>query len=324
MGILAAAAWLLFGASSEVRVYVVVPSRGPAVRSVYATGTVEAEVMLPIATRWAARLVELNVDEGQSVKKSEILAKLESDDLQSSLSAARAKETLAKSEYERSAALLEKQAISRQAFEKSKWDWEAAKAATAQAKAQSSFMSLVAPSDGVVIRRDGEVGQLIPANQPVFWLSSSSSLRITAEVDEEDIALVNVGQAAVIRADAFPGKVYKGKVKSITPKGDPISKSYRVRIELNEETPLQIGMTAETNIIISEHINALLLPVSAVRSNEVWVVRASRLEKRTVSIGASGATQVEIIDGVAPDDLVVIDGGDNLQLGAKVQAKLVP
>ena len=57
----------------------------------------------------------------------------------------------------------------------------------------------------------------------------------------------------LIRADAFAGKVFHGRVQSITPMGDAVARSYRVRIELAEDTPLLIGMTAETNIIIAEH-----------------------------------------------------------------------
>lgn len=296
---------------------------GPAVQAIYATGTVEAEVMMPIATRWTARLVELNVDEGDDVKKTEVLARLESEDLQNSLAAARAKENLAKSEYERASSLHEKGATSQQTFDRTRWDWEAAKAATAEAMAQSSYMSLVAPSDGRIIRRDGEVGQLIPANQPVFWLSVSSPLRITAEVDEEDISQVKVDQRVLIRADAFPGKVFNGKVQRITPKGDPISRSYRVRISLSEETPLQIGMTAETNIIVSERENALLVPASAVTNGAVWVVNNNKLEKRQVTIGASGLEQVEILSGINGDDQIVMNPAADFIEGKSVRTSLI-
>ena len=304
-------------------VLVATPQLGPAVKAIYATGTVEAAVMLPIATRGSARLAELNVDEGAEVKKSQVLAKLESEDLQSSLAAARAREALAKSQYERAAALLAKQAISQQAYDKAKGDWEVAKADTSEAKAQSNFMNLVAPADGLVIRRDGEVGQLIAANQAVFWLAASAPLRITAEVDEEDIALVKIDQAVVVRADAFPGKVFNAKVQSITPKGDPISRSYRIRIALSEETPLRIGMTAETNIIVSERQNALLLPASAVKDGVVWVVRDSKLERRKITVGASGPAQIEALEGVSAQDMIVIDPDANFVSGAKVRFKLV-
>ena len=80
---------------------------------------------------------------------------------------------------------------------------------------------------------------------------------VTAEVDEEDIARCRPGQQAVIKADAFPGRVLKGQVNEITPLGDPLNKSYRVRVALPDDTPLHLGMTTELNIIVSEQPNAL-------------------------------------------------------------------
>ncbi|MCC6954439.1 MAG: efflux RND transporter periplasmic adaptor subunit, partial [Deltaproteobacteria bacterium] len=247
-------------------------TRGIAVQAVYATGTVEPEVMLPIATRGSARLLELRVDEGMSVEAGQLLARLENDDLRSSLAALRAKEQFARSEFERNAGLVKQGAISQQAYSRASSDWEAAKAASAQAAAMVGYMDLSSPAAGKIIRRDGEIGQLIPANQPVFWLSVSSPLRITAEVDEEDISLVKPGQNVAIRADAFPGQVFQGTLKSITPKGDPIARSYRVRVSLADGTPLQIGMTAEINVIVAERENAWLLPTSSLKAGFVWVV----------------------------------------------------
>ena len=106
-------------------------------------------------------------------------------------------------------------------------------------------MALTTPADGQVIRRDGEVGDFIPSNQPVFYLAKSGSpLRISADVDEEDIPLVKAGDKVLIKADAFPDRIFDGQVSDVTPKGDPIARSYRVRIALPSDTALKIGMTA--------------------------------------------------------------------------------
>ncbi|MDE3060965.1 MAG: efflux RND transporter periplasmic adaptor subunit [Pseudomonadota bacterium] len=302
---------------------VVHPVRGPAVQAVYATGTVEATVMMPIAPRIAARLVELDVDEGSNVKKDQLLARLEDEDVQNALKQLQAQEEFARRAYERNAALLKNDAVSKADYDRSKADWEAAKAATAKAMAEANFMKLTAPADGLIIKRDGEIGQLIPANEPLFWLSCCAPLRISAEVDEEDIAQVKPAQLVLIRADAFPGQVFHGKVQAITPKGDPIARSYRVRIEFTEDTPLQIGMTAETNIITGEHKDALLLPSSAVTQEKVWLVKDGRLVRQPVVTGAKGAEQTEIKKGVAESDLVVLKPDEKLQAGRKVHTRLV-
>ena len=70
------------------------------------------------------------------------------------------------------------------------------------------------------------------------------------EIDEEDIPLVSPGQQVLIGADAFPDRVFEGRVQEITPKGDPIARSFRVRIALSGDTPLRTGMTADCNILI--------------------------------------------------------------------------
>ncbi|MGB5299079.1 MAG: efflux RND transporter periplasmic adaptor subunit, partial [Thiogranum sp.] len=159
--------------------------------------------------------------------------------------------------------------------------------------------------------------------QPVFWLSCGTSLRITAEVDEEDIALVQPGQNVLIRADAFPNQTFEGSVQNITPKGDPVSRSYRVRIGFSEETPLMIGMTAETNIIIRETREALLLPSGAVTQGNVWLVVEDRLAKRKVTVGAKGLKETEILSGIKADDVIVLKPEDELEEGLNIRPRMV-
>jgi multidrug efflux system membrane fusion protein len=291
------------------------PAYGPAVQAVYATGTVEPVIMMPIAPRIGARIVVLAVDEGAVVKAGQMLARLESDDVRNSIAQLEAQEDFARRDYQRDATLVGGGVIPRQTYDRAKSAWMAAKAAVAAARAQSSYMTLVAPNDGRIIRRDGEVGQFLPVNQPLFWLSCLSPLRITAEVDEEDIALVRTGQKVLIRADAFPGRIFAGHVQAVTPKGDPIARSYRVRITLDGASPLRIGMTTETNIVTSEKPHSLLVPTTAVSGNRVWTVRDGRLVQRAVATGVSGRDRTEIVRGIQPSDLVVVAPDTTLREG---------
>ncbi len=323
MPLLLAAGWIAAHKAVGHPVEVVHSTRGPAVQAIYATGTVEATVMMPIAARASARLMELNADEGSDVKKDQVLAKLEDADLQQTIQQLHAQEDFAEKAFQRQEGLLKKGFVSQEDYDRAQSNLEAAKAATAKATSQADFMKLLAPADGRILRRDGEIGQLIPANQPVFWLSCCAPLRISAEVDEEDIALVQPGLKVLIRADAFPGKIFHGTVQSITPKGDPVSRSYRVRVEFTEETPLLIGMTAETNIIIHEHENALLLPAGAVTQDSVWLVRDGKLARATIALGAKGQDQVEILSGIAPEDVVVLKPDAVFKEGQKVRVNVV-
>src|SRR5262249_59196429 len=181
-----------------------------------------------------------------------------------------AEERYTKAALDRFAALVEREVAARSAYDRAKADWEKARAAAARAAAEAGYLQLVAPADGTVIRRDGEIGQMIGANQTVFWLYSNAPLRISAEVDEEDIAQVRPGQQVLIRSDALPGQTFHGQVRAVTPKGDPVARSYRVRISLPAGTPLMIGMTTETNIILRQSDHALLLPAGRVQHDTLW------------------------------------------------------
>ncbi len=299
------------------------PRVGPAILAVYASGTVEASVMMPIAPRNGARLVELDADEGSDVKTGQTLGRLEDTDLRQNTEQLVAQERFAKSDLDRDTTLLSANAIARQVYDRALSAWQAAKAAVSGAAAQTGFMALLSPGDCRVIQRDGEIGQFIAPNTPVFWLSCNAPLRVTATVDEEDIALVRVGQKVLIRADAFPGRIFDAQVTSITPKGDPVGRSYRVRIALPHDTPLEIGMTTEANIIARIDQSALLLPDSAIADGAVWRIVDGRADRVAVTTGAKSGNSVEVVRGIARDDVVIRDASAAPANGAKVDTHLV-
>lgn len=320
---LLALVWLLLRPLTLPHIDAVHPVRGVAVQAVYATGTVEATVMMPIAPRTASRLMELRTDEGQLVKKGQVLAQMEDEDLASNVKQLQAREAFARKEYERNAGLAKTGATAKLELDRTKADWEAAQAATHAAQAQLSYMTLLAPEDGLIIQRDGEEGQMIPANQAVFWLSCCAPLRISAEVDEEDISQVQPGQDVLIRADAFPNQIFKGTVQAVTPRGDPIARSYRVRVSLPQDTGLRIGMTAEVNIIADKHENALLVPTTALDKDRLWLIQNNTLKTQKVTLGARGPQQTEIKNGVTETDAVVLKPDATWKEGKAVRANIV-
>ena len=300
-------------------VVVVEPHRGAAVQAVYATGTVEPSVMVPISPRGAARLVELKVDEGSAVEKGQLLARLENDDLQRAIIAAAAEEHYAKTQLDRQAQLIERGVAARSAYDRASADWEKAKALRERAEAEAHYLDLVAPAAGTIIRRDGEIGQIIAADKPLLWMLCCAPLRVSAEVDEEDIAQVRPGQGVLIRADAFPGQIFHGTVQAITPKGDPVARTYRVRVSLPKDTPLMIGMTAETNIVLREAEHALLVPAGAVQQETVWRVIDGKVSPTHVTLGAKGASEIEILSGLADNDRIVAAPAVGIKAGQAIR-----
>jgi len=296
------------------------PSRGEAVQAVYATGTVEASITERIAPQLPGRLIELHADEGEAVHTGEILARLDDSDLQAGLSELQARAAYADTQYQRLRPLADKGYVSADQLQQARSNLDAANADVRRAQQQIRFMTLLAPANAHVIRRDGEVGDFIPANQPVFYLARDHvPPRIDTDVDEEDIAEVKVGQEVLIHADAFARRVFSGRVSEITPKGDPVARSYRVRVSLPANTPLLIGMTAETNIVIARRSSALLVPSTALNGDTLWLLRHGRAQPQKVQTGAKGTERTEIISGIGPDDQVLVQPPADLHPGQRVR-----
>jgi RND family efflux transporter MFP subunit len=318
---LAAAAAALWWREGPVPVTLVSPSRGPAVEAIYATGAVEPSVMLPIAPRVGGRIVELNVDEGSRVKSGQVLARLDDMDLVRTIEELEARERYASSQFERAQQLVRQGFTAKAELDRTRAELDAAQAALKRGHALRDFMVLRPPADGLIIRRDGEVGQFIPAGQTVFYLSCCAPLRVTAEVDEEDIPRVHVGQKVVLRGDALPGEVFDGKVSEITPKGDPVARSYRVRIRLANPGKLQVGMTVDANLVVAQRENALLVPATALQDKTVWLVEEGRLRRQPVRTGVVGSGRAEILEGLTLESRIVDSPSDDLREGRAVRIR---
>jgi RND family efflux transporter MFP subunit len=322
--VLAAGGAVAWWRAGPLTVEVVAPRRGAAVEAIYATGTVEPTVMLPIAPRVAGRIVTLSTDEGHAVKKGEALARLESEDLDSTVDELTARARYAHAEFDRMQTLVKRGVAAATDLDRTRADAEAADAALGRARVQRNFMVLTAPATGVVIRRDGEVGQFIPVGQAVFYLSCCAPLRVSADVDEEDIPRVRVGMKVVLHADALPNRTFDGEVGEITPKGDPVARTYRVRIRLADPDAFSVGMTVDANLIVSVREHALLLPTTALAGGTVWLVRDGRLARRPVQAGVTSAAQTEIQSGLDDDARVVAAPTDALREGRRARIRAAP
>lgn len=330
----AGGAWVWF--AMPPRLTIAMATTGPALEAVYATGAVEPVNWARVGPATRARVTAVQVEEGERVTEGQTLARL--DDRQARLLAdeAEARARFAADDLARTRTLVARDIAARTTLERAERDARAARAA-ADALIQRLDDYLVrAPTDGVVLRRDAEVGEVVDTPASLFWIGEPRPLRVTAEVDEEDIARIEVGQQVLLRADAFPGRVMTGEVAQITPKGDTTRKSYRVRLNLPDDTPLLIGMTVEANIILRQTAEAVLVPPSAVvlpdqprgtpsvapgrtRPAVVWVVEKETAQRREIEIGVQGARAMEVRRGLFAGEVVVVDPPAQLRDGQAVR-----
>ena len=319
---LAALATLYVFDCSRVDVAVQPVRRGPAVRAVDATGVVEPVNWAKVTPLVQGRIAELCACEGEAVEKGAELARLDDREARARLAELTAREAFLAREAERYRELLERRAVSVQAYERTTSELLQARAAVQAQNERLDHFILRAPMDGEVLRRDGEIGEIAGPGDVLFWVGMPQPLWVVAEVDEEDIPLVASKQTVLIKADAFPRNNLPGTVKQITPKGDPVSKSYRVRIALPEDTPLMIGMTTEVNIIVEEKKNVLLVPATALRDGRLFIVENGRAEARAVEVGVIGSEFAEIVSGITEGELVIAYPPRDLTAGVTVDADI--
>jgi RND family efflux transporter MFP subunit len=297
------------------------PTRGPAVEAVYATGVVEPENWAKITPLVPGRLAEILVREGDAVQQGQPLARLDDREARARVAELEAKAAYWREQLERSKALVARGVRSRDAYEKDKSELDQVTSAIAAARQRRTDLTVVSPMDGVVLRRDFEPGEVVGLNDALFWIGASRPLRITADVDEEDIPRVSVGQRVLIKADAFPNRVLEAQVGRVTPKGDPVNKTFRVRMALPDDTPLLVGMTAEVNIVTNERPDALLVPAGAVVDGSVFVVEGGKAQARPVQLGIRGRTAFEVVDGLSEGEQVVLNPPAGLNSGERIRAR---
>ncbi|OJW25248.1 MAG: hypothetical protein BGO51_27915 [Rhodospirillales bacterium 69-11] len=321
--------WLFLGRTPLVTL--IRPTRGPAIEAVYATGIVEAIDTARAGTTVAGRVIAVLVQEGDTVRAGQVLALLDPRQAQQRLEDARARLALAEQELARDRALIGTGVRSLQAMQRSEAERDRAEAAVTLAARELDEHRIVAPLDGVVMRRDVEPGNTAAANTGLFTIDSTRRLRVAADVDERDIAQVRMGARMAIHADAYPEEAFVAEVTNIRRQGDTATRTFRVEADLPADTKLFIGMTVDTNIVVAERPDALLLPPDAVRHDApqggrpgpatVFRVTDGVARRVPVTPGATGPSAIEIREGIGPEDAIVRAPPADLADGMRVRVR---
>lgn len=280
-------------------------TRGTAVEIVYATGAIEPVIWAKVTTIVKGRIVSRCRCEGKHVKAGDLLAQLDDVEAQASLRELRAREEFLRHDYERQLQLANRGVASEQTLQRAQSDLHQVQAQIAAQAERLVYYRIVAPMDGLVLREDGEVGEIVDSNTILYRIGNAFPLQLVAEVNEEDIPRVRVGQNVLLRSDAFASEQLAGTVREITPAGDTAAKTFRVRIALPEDTPLRVGMSVEANIVTNSKEDVLVVPAAALRGASVFIIERRRGVLHKVQIGIRGTQFVEVLSGLVEGDRVI-------------------
>jgi membrane fusion protein, multidrug efflux system len=316
--------WWLF--SRGITVKTVQPLRGDAAEVVYATGIVEPAHWAKVTAMQRKRIVELCDCEGRPVKQGDILARLDDVEERAVLMELQARLDRVRQDAARMKGLVERSVTSRIAYEEKLTQVTEAEARVAAQQDRIGDLVLRAPMDGIVLRRDGEVGEIAGTapGDVLLWVGQAKPLRVVAEINEDDIVRVKVGQKVLLRHEGQAGLALAATVGSITPKGDPQTKTFRAYLALPDDTPLKIGMSVEANIVLREAINAILLPTEAVADGAIQVLENNRIIRRRVETGIRGTGRIEIRGGLNQGESVVSPFQSQLRDGTRVKPLAAP
>jgi RND family efflux transporter MFP subunit len=295
--------------------------RGEAVDVAYATGVVEFVRQARISPVVTAPILRVYAAEGESVARGALLAQLEDGPARATASQMESEASIARLSAGRTERLFRLDIAARAAWDDARGRRDAAVAAARAARAHLADYAIRAPFAGLVLRRDAEPGDQATASRVLFVIAAPSSLRVTADLDERDVARVAIGQRAIIQADAFPGRTFPARVAELTPQGDSATRTFRLRLALDPDTDLRAGLTVQANIICGQRPDAVLAPTQALRGDVLWVVKNGRAERRTVVRGALGAEMVEIREGLASGETVILRPSDSLRNGGRVRVE---
>ena len=296
------------------------------------SGDVLPRQTVRVGFRVAGMVSTIHVDEGQRVSAGEVLAELDAEDYRLQLEAAKAAVARITDQYERASRLRTDNQISPADYTAAETGVAEGRAKLALAQRQYDQTKLIAPVDGIIAYRGVQPGEQVPIGMPVFAIVSVNPVDVRVGVPERDIGRVRAGSTATIRIPSLVGWSGEGRVRLIGVVPDSISRTYPVRVSVpNPDGALRPGMIADVRIQGDGQVTAVTLPGEAiVRGGDgrtlVYVYSASekRVRARAVTVGSVYDREVEIREGLAAGDMVVVGGQHRVRDGSVVQATEVP
>lgn len=316
-------------------------------------GSVKAETEVSIQPRISGRLVSLMVEEGQEVKKGDLIGVIDDEaiilqlqqseasliGIRANLSQARLNAAQLKAQKERYRQLLEKRYISQ-------WEYDQAENAHIQAEAtldnvkaqlavaeknyqlqkiQLDQTRIYAPEGGYVLEKLVTPGVNLTSGTTIVTVAPLSPVKLTFNIDQKDAAKVRAGMKVDFTSDAMPGRIFSGRINQVAPVYDPNTRTLALTVSIpNEDHSLIPGMFGIVTITIGGKDFALVVPQEAVLVQNgqtgVFVVGAENVVRfQPVQTGLAAEGRVEIVSGLKTGDLVVVVGQNRLRNGQKVE-----
>src|SRR5687768_108940 len=317
-------------------------TRGDVAAHLTVVGNLIGLQTVDIAPRTAGRLLSVNVQLGDPVRRGQVMAKVEDREIVEQVRAAEASQEVAKAtirqreadlnvsqlDFDRSKNLFSRGLLAKQALDDAESRYLASVAQLDLAKAQLSQNDarlqelqfnlnntiITSPVDGFVGKRNVDPGAMVNTNTAIASVVDISRLKLVVNVVEKDLRMVTAGDVGIVEVDAYPGEKFNGRIARVAPVLDPATRTASIEIEVpNGDKRLKPGMYARISLTVEERKNALVAPKNAVIDFEnkrgVWMANEERRAQFVpVTLGIEGTDQIEVVAGLKEGDRFVTTG----------------
>jgi membrane fusion protein (multidrug efflux system) len=289
------------------------------------TTTLEAEKEAEILAKISSQVISIPVEEGQEVEKGALLARLDDREWVLALEEAEIQTSNWKRELDRLNSIHEKNLISEKELEDARYQYQVYQNQAESARLKLSYTRITAPFAGVVTLRQVEVGDNVNPGTPLFQVADREPVEAKLYLPERLVASVRVGQEVVLVPDAAPDRLLRGRVARLAPVVDARTGTIKVTVELDHSLPedVPLGAFVRARIRTDTHAEALVVPkqalVSELGETYVYVAKADTVRRGDVVLGYEDGDLVEVLEGLAAGDTIVVVGQGSLREGTRIR-----
>jgi membrane fusion protein, multidrug efflux system len=303
-------------------------TRGSIARTTTISGVLEPLRSVGVNAQLSGTLLTVRVEEGSRVDSGAVLAEIDARELEAQVRSAEATLTFAQSTATRSEDLFRQQIMTAAEFERDRAALAAARASLEQLKTRLGYARITAPTTGIITEKRIEAGDVVSAQTRLFAIAEVSTLVTRVQVSELEVRSLTTGAPVTLTVDALPGEHVTGRIRRVFPAADSATRLVPVEVALSgrELARLRPGYTVRATFRLDTRNDALMIPSRAVSgaagARSVFIVRDGKTERRTVRVGQDVDGRMEVLEGLAFGDTVVVSGTTMLREGAPV--RIVP
>jgi membrane fusion protein (multidrug efflux system) len=289
-----------------------------------AVGTIEAIEAITVVSEIDATVVSLPFEEGNHIKRGELIAQLDDSQLAAEVNRTEALYTQSQATYNRVKSIVEQKAGTPQDLDDALASLKVAEANLKLAKARLDKTHIVAPFDGIVGSRRVSVGSFLRTGNAITELANLNEIRVSFSAPERFLSRLKRGAEVIVSTPVYPGHEVKGKIIAIEPVIDSETRSARIVARVhNLGQKFRPGMSANISVILNERPKALTIPNEVIFANGnqsfVFIVNPDSTVKRVaITTGLQLADATEVLQGLDKGMLVIQAGHQKLFEGAKV------